>query len=125
MSIGTAELMSNLAKLDMMSPPPKKEAIEPIASGPPKSGPKWIMFRGDSKPVRMDELSLSQEIRLENGCPFTYVSPPKETFSFNEDKDVFKTPTPKHKRKPGMEAPSPPGVTFACYEELIFSWVHE
>ena len=36
----------------------------------------WILFRGDSEPLPLDGLSFTQEMRLEQGWPYTYVKPP-------------------------------------------------
>ena len=35
--------------------------------------PAWILFKGETKPVRLDQMSGLQETMLENGRPHTYV----------------------------------------------------
>ena len=36
----------------------------------------WILFHGDTEPVPLDDLTLAQEMRLEQGWPYTYVKMP-------------------------------------------------
>ena len=36
----------------------------------------WILFRGDTEPLPLDDLTLAQDMRLEQGWPYTYVKPP-------------------------------------------------
>ena len=38
----------------------------------------WILFHGETKPVRLDQLSFVQEMMLENGRPHSYVPPPDQ-----------------------------------------------
>lgn len=49
------------------------------------SGSKWIQFRGHTSPVRLSDLSFRQQIMLENGHPFIYVSPPDDNMELNND----------------------------------------
>ena len=36
----------------------------------------WILFHGDTEPLPLDDLTLAQEMRLEQGWPYTYVKMP-------------------------------------------------
>ena len=36
----------------------------------------WILFHGDTEPSPLDDLTLAQEMRLEQGWPYTYVKMP-------------------------------------------------
>ena len=36
----------------------------------------WILFEGDTEPLRLDQLTACQEMQLENGKPYRYVAAP-------------------------------------------------
>ena len=36
----------------------------------------WILFEGDTEPLRLDQLTARQEMQLENGKPYRYVAAP-------------------------------------------------
>ena len=43
---------------------------------PQQEAVSWILFEGDTEPVRLDQLTARQEMRLENGAPHRHVAAP-------------------------------------------------
>ena len=39
-------------------------------------GQVWILFHGDNEPLPLNNLTFAQEMRLEQGWPYTYVRQP-------------------------------------------------
>lgn len=67
-----------MQKNHLMLQSPDKKKTRKEENEEKSSGPCWILFKNEKVPVRMDRLSFLQEVKIENGVPFSYVMAPED-----------------------------------------------